>query len=125
MSDEKRYQQLNIPIEVHRVVRDLKEKRGFFITEWVEAAMLEKLERDEGIHETDVFPPDRLPSTRRRPTGNATLTPDEVVEIRETYISDRRVTQGDLAEEYGVSISAISNIVNGRTWAETDGPILD
>lgn len=55
----------------------------------------------------------------RHPVGednyNAILTADDVMEIRKTYIP-RKVSQGILAEKYGVSVSTINAIIARRIW---------
>src|SRR5258706_10906719 len=47
--------------------------------------------------------------------GRAVLTEDQVNEIRGRYIPGR-VTQKNLAAEYGVSRGAVRDIVGGRSW---------
>lgn len=52
----------------------------------------------------------------------ATITESEVLEIRANYIFGRKakskgdVTKKDLAEQYGVTVSCIKNIVLKKTW---------
>lgn len=58
-----------------------------------------------------------------RPHPNATLTEDEVVEIRTLYAS-RRWTIDALAERFGLEGgSTVSAIVRGRTYKRAGGPI--
>jgi len=52
---------------------------------------------------------------------NAKLTEDEVVQIRERHCSGEPISE--LASEFGVSQTAIRNIVKGRTWRHVGGPI--
>jgi len=53
--------------------------------------------------------------------GAAFLTHREVLQIREKY--QKGVSQRNLAAEFGVTESAIRNIVTGRTWEHIGGPI--
>lgn len=48
--------------------------------------------------------------------GQSKITTDQVVEIRQRYAKGG-VTQQELAEEYGVSRSGVSLVVNGRRWS--------
>lgn len=50
-------------------------------------------------------------------SGAARLTPESVRAIRESYASTSR-TQQQLADEYGVHIMTINDIINERTWKE-------
>mgnify|MGYP006268165059 CR=1 FL=1 len=53
---EQRYGTANIDYELYQVLRRMKdERRHFIITRWIEDAILEKLERDEGMTEADIF----------------------------------------------------------------------
>lgn len=52
---------------------------------------------------------------RRKPNG-AKLTRQQVTAIREQWAQEDRPTQRELAVRYGVSRSAISMIVRGKTW---------
>jgi hypothetical protein len=52
---------------------------------------------------------------------SATLTEDQVVEIRELYAAG--VMQRTLAARFGVGQQAISNIVRGNLWLHVGGPI--
>ena len=47
--------------------------------------------------------------------GNSKLTEEEVLEIRKMYAEG--YTQQELADEFGVSVSQINNIVNRKNWA--------
>jgi predicted transcriptional regulator len=53
--------------------------------------------------------------------GTAKLTDSMVLEIRERRSNGAR--QKDLADQYGVSASNISEIVNGLVWQHVGGPI--
>jgi hypothetical protein len=46
---------------------------------------------------------------------NTKLTLEDAREIRERYDAED-ITQAELADEYGVSGSTISHVVNGRAW---------
>lgn len=65
--------------------------------------------------------PERYP--RGEHCKQAELTNEQVIEIRERYVHGS-VPQATLAEEYGVSVPAISEIVNGKKWQSIGGPIL-
>jgi hypothetical protein len=52
----------------------------------------------------------------RRGNQNASkLNPEQVIEIRRKYNDEGR-TQGSLAIEYGMGVSAIGRIVRGESW---------
>lgn len=54
--------------------------------------------------------------------GQAILTREQVLEIREKY--KRGVTlQKDLAKEYGVVRGTIKDLLAGRTWAHLPGAV--
>jgi hypothetical protein len=55
---------------------------------------------------------------------DAKLTEEDVLSIRSRYAAGQR-TQGQLAEEYGVVQTAISNIVRGKLWQHVGGPITN
>lgn len=69
-------------------------------------------QHDRYAHGTDQF------GTRNH---MAKLTPETIIEIREKYASGS-VDQVSLAMTYGVSRSAIGNIVNGKAWPRVGGP---
>lgn len=46
---------------------------------------------------------------------SAKLTEADVNEIRARY-SDGGITQQELSEQFGITISGICNIINGKTW---------
>lgn len=50
-----------------------------------------------------------------RHVGNKKLTPLQVLEIRSRYIF-RVTSQYDMAKEYGVTQSVISNVINRKVW---------
>ena len=52
-----------------------------------------------------------------RPPSTAKLTARKAENVRRLWASDPRPTQGALARRYGVSRSAISLVVRGKTWA--------
>ena len=52
-----------------------------------------------------------------RPPATARLTARKAENVRRLWASDPRPTQGALARRYGVSRSAISLVVRGKTWA--------
>jgi DNA invertase Pin-like site-specific DNA recombinase len=68
-----------------------------------------------GDHWSDVDEP----GLRKQTPPNARLTPDQVLAIR------RRAATGEpkagLAREYGVSRSALSEVIAGRTWRDLAG----
>ena len=47
---------------------------------------------------------------------NARLTEDDVREIRRLYFSDKKITQQQIADQYGVSQAHIGKIINGIRW---------
>lgn len=49
----------------------------------------------------------------------ATLTEDQIIAILED--SDNGLTQGKIAEKYGVTQSAISQLLSGKTWYNYTG----
>lgn len=49
------------------------------------------------------------------------LTEKQVILIRRMY-AERKIAQKDLAAMFGVSQHAISDIVNGATWRDIEGP---
>lgn len=56
---------------------------------------------------------------RGRPPGSATLTPEQVRMIRESYKPrTERITAASLAQKYGVSIPTIRLIISGRDAAK-------
>ena len=52
---------------------------------------------------------------QRTQKHNSVLRPEHVREIREAY-KNRKATKKRLAERYGVSVDAISELLNGKTW---------
>jgi len=54
-------------------------------------------------------------------TAAARLTAEHVFSIRERY-ANRQSTQRQLAAEFGVTITTISNIVHGLTWQRVPRP---
>jgi len=72
-----------------------------------------------GTHQENVAQRDAR--GRRKPLlgekhGSAKLTDTEVIDIRKRYATGL-ITQRALAEEYGVTKSRISLIVNRKSWA--------
>ena len=62
----------------------------------------------------------RSPDTRgnpRTPKGPAKLTPDQVRQIR-SAAKDGRKTKAQIADDYGVSPSAIASACNGEHWQD-------
>jgi hypothetical protein len=53
--------------------------------------------------------------------SHAKLTAEEVGAIRQRFTRGELIRR--LAVEYGVTVSTISNIVNGRSWTHVGGPI--
>jgi hypothetical protein len=54
--------------------------------------------------------------------GRAVLSADDVREMREAY-AQGGATQRELAEQYGIDGSSISDIVRGETWQDAPGPL--
>jgi hypothetical protein len=61
--------------------------------------------------------PESRPDLRGEKCGHAKLTWSEVRAIRARYVP-RVVSLYKLANEYGVTVMAIQNIVSGKTWRE-------
>ena len=55
--------------------------------------------------------------------GGAKLAKGDVVTIRELYVTGR-LTQCDLADQFGVSQANIDRIVRGRIWKDVGGPLV-
>jgi hypothetical protein len=73
-----------------------------------EAALVDQLVKGTVGHDDEYLPP---------PAGKRKLTDAKVRDIRWRYDDGiGGVTQAELAAEFGVSASAISDIVTGRTW---------
>jgi hypothetical protein len=53
--------------------------------------------------------------------SHAKLTEEQVIAVRQRFQHGEMIRR--LALEYGVGVSSISNVVNGRTWKHVDGPI--
>lgn len=53
--------------------------------------------------------------------ATASLTPDEVVEIRERCAAED-VTQTELADEFDVDTATVSNVVRGKSYPSFGGP---
>jgi hypothetical protein len=54
---------------------------------------------------------------------SAVLNPEKARRIRERYAAPDRPLQRELAREYGVSVSAVSELVTGKTWPRAGGPL--
>lgn len=53
--------------------------------------------------------------------GMATLTDEQVIEMRRRYAAGG-IQQRALADEYGVTSGAVANIVNGKSWTHLPMP---
>lgn len=58
-------------------------------------------------------------SLRGERNHQAVLTSDQVQAIRDAYASAERVTQTELARQYGVTQQQISHIILNKTWKES------
>lgn len=63
-----------------------------------------------------------LPNAKGSNNSQAKLTEEVVLNIRNEYATNS-TTQKQLANDYGVSTSAISKLLLGNTWKEVGGPI--
>jgi len=65
---------------------------------------------------------DTMPNNAGSRNGQAILTEAQIVEMRNLYATGNYYYR-DLSAIYGVNQSAVTNIVNGRTWKHVTGPI--
>lgn len=54
---------------------------------------------------------------------SAKLNATKARRIRERYAAHDRTAQRELAAEYGVTASAISEVIRGKTWPRAGGPV--
>tara|TARA_Y100000310_G_scaffold318234_1_gene372046 strand:- start:300 stop:533 length:234 start_codon:yes stop_codon:yes gene_type:complete len=57
-------------------------------------------------------------------SGTAKLTDEKVLRIREAY-AEGGCTLTAFAKEHGVSVSALSRLLLGQTWAHVGGPLKE
>ncbi len=82
-----------------------------------------------GVSQTYLF---EILTGRVRPKAGGPLhtpaermfTAKQVTAIRRAYAT-RRVTQAQLAEQYGVDIATMSRLLRGETYADVGGPISE
>lgn len=48
--------------------------------------------------------------------GRTQFTDEQIIEMRSRYSNDKEQTQVELAEEFGVSVSTVHNLLTGKTW---------
>ncbi|SRR6266851_3169529 len=72
-----------------------------------EAALVDQLVKDTVGHDDKYLP---------APTGRRKLTDEKARQIRDTA-GWGEMTQQEIADQFGVSRSTVSDLVRGRTWA--------
>lgn len=72
----------------------------------------------------DAIEAGRFPDTEQQRERVSVLDKDDVIEIRQRYKSED-ITQTSLADEYGVELPTVCDLLHGRTWSDVDGPLID